>query len=75
MPRSYETRCKQDSYRIAKAYNKLRLSDFTDKDYRRYHNIVKNTGIPSEKLSKIEVEVHRVDGNIRPIDVYHFWSV
>jgi hypothetical protein len=44
----------------------------SDKDYEAYNIYVSKTGIPSEKLDKIETIVIK-NKNFRPIDIYQFW--
>lgn len=72
--RKYETRCKQDSIKIAKAFSKLRESNWTDKDYEKYSKMVKKTKIPKDMQQNIETEIARCDGNFRAIDIYQFWG-
>ena len=72
--RTYEQRCKQDSVKVAEAYDKLRNSNWTDKDYEKYMKVVKKVGIPDKQLTAITHEVSKANGNYRLIDIYQFWG-
>lgn len=72
----FKKRSEMDSLKIAKAYNKLVESNFSDKEYEIYQKVVKDTRIPRAELQKIEFYLSTTPkGKQRMIDIYQYWGV
>jgi hypothetical protein len=72
----FKERCEMDSVKIAKAYNKVLESNFSDKEYEIYQKVVKDTGIPKAELQKIEFYLNTTPkGKQRMIDIYQYWGM